>query len=66
MSNARLNGSAIKKGAVESLVGWVKGSSFQASQFRDELDLQARLDAWHVEVNTNTPCRATNVIPETR
>jgi len=55
-----------QKGTVERLVGWVKGSFFKPRKFQDELDLQAQLDAWLVEVNTKTPCRATNVIPETR
>jgi transposase len=55
-----------QKGSVERLVGWVKGSFFKPRKFQDERDLQAQLDAWHIEVNTKTPCRATKVIPETR
>lgn len=55
-----------QKGSVERIVGWVKGSFFKPRKFQDERDLQAQLDAWLAEVNTKTPSRATNVIPETR
>ncbi len=55
-----------QKGSVERIVGWVKGSFFKPRKFQDEFDLQAQLDAWLVQVNTKTPSRATNVIPETR
>jgi len=55
-----------QKGTVERLVGWVKGSFFKHRKFQDEADLRAQLAAWHVEVNTRTPSRATGVIPETR
>jgi transposase len=55
-----------QKGTVERLVGWVKSSFFKHRKFQDEADLEAQLAAWHVEVNTKTPCRATGVIPETR
>lgn len=55
-----------QKGSVERLVGWVKGSFFKHRKFQDEVDLHAQLAAWHVEVNTKTPSRATKVIPETR
>lgn len=55
-----------QKGTVERLVGWVKGSFFKPRKFQDKADLDAQLAAWHVEVNTKTPSRATNVIPETR
>jgi transposase len=55
-----------QKGSVERLVGWVKSSFFKHRKFQDDVDLQAQLDAWHVEVNTKTPSRATKVIPETR
>jgi transposase len=55
-----------QKGSVERLVGWVKSSFFKHRKFQDEADLEAQLAAWHVEVNTKTPCRATGVIPETR
>lgn len=55
-----------QKGSVERLVGWVKGSFFKHRKFQDETDLRAQLAAWHVEVNTRTPSRATGEIPETR
>jgi transposase/predicted transcriptional regulator len=55
-----------QKGSVERLVGWVKGSFFKHRKFQDEADLEAQLAAWHEEVNTKTPSRATKVIPETR
>jgi transposase len=55
-----------QKGTVERLVGWVKGSFFKPRKFLDEADLQAQLDAWLMEVNTRTACRATGEIPETR
>lgn len=55
-----------QKGSVERLVGWVKGSFFKHRKFMDDADLRAQLAAWHVEVNTQTPSRATGVIPETR
>ncbi len=55
-----------QKGTVERLVGWVKGSFFKPRKFQDRADLAAQLAAWHVVVNTQTPSRATNVIPETR
>ena len=58
--------SANQKGTVERLVGWVKSSFFKYRRFQDEADLEAKLAAWHVEVNTKTACRATGVIPETR
>jgi hypothetical protein len=55
-----------QKGAVENLVGWVKGSFFKARRFHDEEDLQAQLAAWHVEVNRERPSRATGVVPAER
>lgn len=55
-----------QKGSVERLVGWVKSSFFKPRKFQDERDLEAQLAAWVTEVNTKTPSRATNVIPETR
>lgn len=55
-----------QKGSVERLVGWVKSSFFKPRKFQDEVDLQAQLAAWLRDVNTKTPCRATNEIPETR
>lgn len=55
-----------QKGSVERLVGWVKGSFFKPRRFVDEADLAEQLAAWHVEVNTQTPSRATGVIPAER
>lgn len=55
-----------QKGAIENLVGWVKGSFFKQRTFLDDTDLNEQLVEWHVEVNTQTPSRATGVIPETR
>ncbi len=55
-----------QKGSVERLVGWVKSSFFKHRKFQDEDDLRAQLEAWHTEINTQTPSRATGVIPETR
>jgi transposase len=55
-----------QKGAVERLVGWVKGAFFKHRKFQDEADLHAQLAAWLVTVNEKTPSRATGVIPETK
>jgi transposase len=55
-----------QKGAVERLVGWVKGAFFKPRKFQDEADLREQLGAWLVTVNMKTPSRATGVIPETR
>lgn len=55
-----------QKGAVENLVGWVKGSFFKQRRFVDEADLRRQLEEWLVEVNTRVPCRATGVIPAVR
>jgi hypothetical protein len=55
-----------QKGSVERLVGWVKSSFFKHRKFQDEIDLRAQLAAWHEEVNTRTPSRATGEIPEKR
>lgn len=55
-----------QKGSVENLVGWVKGSFFKQRRFIDDADLLAQLAAWHVEVNTSTPSRATGVTPAAR
>ena len=55
-----------QKGSVERLVGWVKGSFFKVRRFLDEVDLEAQLASWLVEVNTRVPSRATGVFPETR
>jgi len=55
-----------QKGAVENLVGWVKGSFFKQRRFLDDEDLLMQLTAWLVEVNTTRPSRATGVIPAVR
>jgi transposase len=55
-----------QKGSVENLVGWVKGSFFKQRRFLDEEDLRQQMREWHLEVNTQRPSRATNVIPEER
>lgn len=52
--------------AVENLVKWVKGSFFKQRRFLDLEDLQQQLVEWHTEVNTQTPSRATGVIPAVR
>lgn len=57
---------ANQKGAVENLVGWVKGSFFKQRRFLDEADLQRQLLEWRKEVNTERPCRATGVVPSQR
>lgn len=55
-----------QKGAVENLVGWVKGSFFKQRRFIDEEDLRRQLAEWHVEVNDERPSRATGVVPAIR
>lgn len=55
-----------QKGAVENLVGWVKGSFFKVRRFQDRADLEAQLVAWHQEVNVERPSRATGVPPAQR
>jgi len=55
-----------QKGSVENLVGWVKGSFFKQRRFLDEADLLAQLAAWHDEVNTKVPSRATGFTPAAR
>jgi transposase len=55
-----------QKGAVESLVKWVKGSFFKQRRFLDEEDLRQQLREWHQQVNTQTPSRATGVTPAAR
>ncbi len=55
-----------QKGAVENLVGWVKGSFFKQRRFVDHDDLLRQLAEWHIEVNTKRPSRATNTIPSVR
>jgi transposase len=55
-----------QKGAVENLVGWVKGSFFKCRRFHDRADLEAQLAQWLDEVNTRRPSRATGIIPAER
>jgi hypothetical protein len=55
-----------QKGAVENLVGWVKGSFFKQRRFHDEADLHQQLREWLDETNTVRPNRATNVAPAAR
>lgn len=55
-----------QKGAVENLVKWVKGSFFKQRRFLDREDLLGQLREWLIEVNTQRPSRATNIIPEER
>ena len=55
-----------QKGAVENLVGWVKGRFFKARRFHDRADLEAELRQWLHDVNTPRPSRATGVIPAER
>jgi len=55
-----------QKGAVENLVGWVKGSFFRCRRFHDRADLAAQLAQWLTTVNTQRPNRATGEIPGAR
>ncbi len=59
-------GAPQQKGAVENLVGWVKGSFFKQRRFVDLEDLRTQLQEWLVEVNTQRVSRATGVIPAVR
>src|SRR5205823_3854852 len=55
-----------QKGAVENLVGWVKGSFFKCRRFVDEADLAHQLSQWLDEVNKQRPSRATKETPAQR
>jgi transposase len=55
-----------QKGAVENLVGWVKGSFFKQRRFLDQEDLEQQLHEWLQETNEQRPSRATNVVPAVR
>jgi transposase len=55
-----------EKGSVENLVGFVKNGFFKVRRFHDHADLITQLAAWHVEVNTVRPCRATGMPPAQR
>jgi transposase len=54
---------ANQKGAVENLVGFVKGNFFKVRRFQDRRDLEDQLAAWHHEVNEVRPSRATGEVP---
>jgi transposase len=47
-----------QKGAVENLVGWVKGSFFKQRRFLDEEDLRTQLAQWHTEGRSASRPRA--------
>lgn len=55
-----------QKGAVESLVKFVKGAFLLARRFRHRADLLAQLSEWLHYVNEERPCDATGVIPALR
>ncbi|MGE3957740.1 MAG: IS21 family transposase [Vicinamibacterales bacterium] len=55
-----------EKGAIENLVGWVKGSFFKQRRFLDREDLERQLREWLTEANTVRPSRATGVPPAAR
>jgi transposase len=55
-----------QKGSVERIVGWVKSSFFKQRRFVDEDDLRQQLAAWHEDINTRIPSRATGVTPAAR
>ena len=55
-----------EKGAVENLVGWVKGSFFKQRRFLDRADLEQQLREWLTEINTVRPSRATGGPPAER
>jgi transposase len=51
-----------QKGAVESLVKWVKGNFLAGRAFRDDADLAVQCSSWQERVNTR-PSDATDVAP---
>src|SRR2546423_1503855 len=55
-----------EKGSAENLVGFVKNGFFKVRRFHDRADMLVQLAAWHLEVNTVRPCRATGVPPAER
>jgi transposase len=55
-----------EKGAIENVVGWVKGSFFKQRRFLDHDDLAQQLRVWLEEINRVRPCRATGVPPLVR
>lgn len=55
-----------QKGAVENLVGFVKGNFFCGRQFKNREDLQGQLQEWVNQVNQERPSDATGEIPGVR
>lgn len=55
-----------EKGAVENLVGFVQSNFFKVHVFQNRRDLEEKLAAWLVRVNTERPSRATGEIPAVR
>lgn len=55
-----------EKGAVENLVGFVKGSFFKVRRFVDRADVLEQLQSWMREVNEARPSRATKETPLAR
>ena len=55
-----------EKGAVENLVGWVKGSFFKQRRFVDWLDMLSQSAEWQHEANHVRPSRATGEVPAAR
>lgn len=55
-----------QKGAVENLVGWVKGSFFKCRRFLNRRDMEAQLEEWLREANEERPSRATGATPASR
>lgn len=55
-----------QKGAVENLVGFVKGNFFTGRRFKDRPDLERQLEHWIDMVNTLRPCDATGEVPAVR
>jgi transposase len=63
----RGRGPTLRSGTpVERLVRWVKTSFFRGRRFQDALDLTSRLAEWTINVNTRTPARGTDAVPEAR
>lgn len=54
-----------QKGAVESLVKWVKGNFLAGRTFRNDTDLAAQCTAWQEQAN-NRPSAATDAAPQQR
>src|SRR5258708_32568832 len=54
------------KGAIENLVGWVKGSFFKQRRFLDREDLERQLREWRTEGDTGRPSPGTGRPPAAR